>query len=243
MENVEKKPNPIFSPVLKKSVIGFLIFLAVCGLGILIMDEFPVNVIRINPIGSAVSSVFATIFIILCLVGIVSIFKKSLRGGLVLVGGALLLLLLLAACLNLFVEKISYRTAKNMEPVERLVVVSDRQYSQQEIKELKKKKDFFGYEEEVIETKTREDYSVTFRFLDDDHEESVSNSKAFGYYKQFRKGDTCVAYVRDGSFGIKFITDIKLKARKSVPVVADEEEAAEEESTEADAAEEGSGEE
>lgn len=228
MENVEKKPNPIFSPVLKKSVIGFLIFLAVCGLGILIMGEFPVNVIRINPIGSAVSSVFATIFIILCVVGIISIFKKSLRGVAVILVSILLLLFLAFACINIFMEKISYRTAKNMEPVERLVVVSDRQYSQQEYRELKKKKTILGLEDEEWETTTTEDYSITFRFLDDDHEETVSSSGAFGYYKRFRKGDTCVAYVRDGLFGMKFVTEMKLKARKILPVENEEASALEE---------------
>ena len=47
------------------------------------------------------------------------------------------------------------------------------------------------------------------RFLDNGKEEILSEKSAVTYW-ELEKGDTCVAYVRTGLFGLQFITYMKL---------------------------------
>ena len=215
MSYQRKSPFAALNVAFRVLVIILLALLGVSVVGIAIIGGLPDTIVRINPIGKAISSLFATAFIFLALIGVVSIFRKSLRKKLFFSAAVLAVLLLISGCFNLFMERLSYKTAKEKQPVERLCVITNNKHYHHEYIEKKIKKSSSGFEYEEEQEKTIDNHNFDFRFLDDGTEGSIATKYAVSYMKQFNEGDTCVAYVRDGLFGIQFVTNMRLKARKS----------------------------
>ncbi|MBP5376246.1 MAG: hypothetical protein J6Y38_07945, partial [Bacteroidaceae bacterium] len=79
MSYQRKSPFAALNVAFRVLVIILLALLGVSVVGIAIIGGLPDTIVRINPIGKAISSLFATAFIFLALIGVVSIFRKSLR--------------------------------------------------------------------------------------------------------------------------------------------------------------------
>lgn len=216
--------KPVENKFLKFVLISLLVLAGVGAVGVAVVGGFPKSIVSINPISDAVATLFATIFCILCVVGIVCIFKKSIRRSAFVVTCVAGILLLIFGCFNLLLERISYQTAKNNPPVERLCVITYHKHHHSEYLTIKQRKDLFGNKEDVEEHSTVDKYNMSFRFLDDGKEESISGDYPFEYYNLVSEGDTCIAYVRDGAFGIKFITNMKCVRRFVPPVYENEDE-------------------
>lgn len=214
--------KPVENNFLKFALISLLILAGVGALGVAIVGGFPKSIVSINPISDAMATFFATVFCILCVVGIICIFKKSIRRTALIVTCVAGILLLIFGCFNLFLERISYQTAKNNPPVERMCVITYHKHHHSEYLTIKEREDLFGNKEEVEEQSTVDKYNMSFRFLDDGKEESISGDYPYEYYNLVSEGDTCIAYVRNGAFGIKFITNIKC-VKRFVPPVNEEE--------------------
>ena len=57
---------------------------------------------------------------------------------------------------------------------------------------------------------------MKFRFLDEGEnasEHSISRDAPFEFYNRVYEGDTCIAYVLTGAFGIDYVNDMRVKKR------------------------------
>lgn len=215
--------RPVTSKYLRAFLLSLLVLAGVGALGVAIIGGFPKTVVSINPYSDAAATLFATIFIFLCLAGIVCIFKKSIRRTVLIIACVGGISVLIFACFNLFLERLSYMTAKDKEPVERLCVITYHKHHHSEFVTTTEKENVFGSKYEVEERSTVDKYNMYFRFLDDGKEESISGDYPFEYYNQLYEGDTCIAYVREGAFGIYFITNMKCVKRYIKPAEPEEE--------------------
>lgn len=214
----EKNKFPEVTNGMRIFLLSLLGLMALSAIAVAIVGGIPSEVVSINLVRDSVSTIFAVGFIILCLLGIVSIFKKSLRYRLIIPLAVLLFTFVILGCVNLFFERASYKVAKDKEPIERLCVITFHNHDHHESTKIEERNG-----KDVETTTSIDHYNMDFRFLDDGHEESIALEYPFRYFKMFEKGDTCIAYVRTGLFGLQFVTDMKLKDKKSEPVETDEE--------------------
>lgn len=219
----EKNKFPEVTNGMRIFLLSLLGLMALFAIAVAIIGGIPSEVVSINPVRDSVSTLFAVGFIILCLLGIVSIFKKSLRYRLIIPLAVLLFTFVILGCVNLFFERASYKVAKDKEPIERLCVITFHHHYHNESTKIVEKNG-----RDIETTTTIDHYNMDFRFLDDGHEESIALEYPFRYFKMFEKGDTCIAYVRTGLFGLQFVTDMKLKAKVSQTDEEADEEADEE---------------
>ena len=192
--------EPIRSEKLRTAILSSLGLLAVLVIAMAIVGDYPEEVIVIDPNSELLGTVAAYCFGIACLAGLVSIFAKSIRRPLLIAVCVGTVVFLIFGCANFLFSKISYKVAKNAEPVERLCVVTNHTHNHSEWVE----EDDRGYET----THSTDNYTMILRFLDDGHEEMLSDRNAINYWK-LEEGDTCVAYVRKGLAGMQFVTYLK----------------------------------
>lgn len=168
--------------LIKYTVISFLVFTGLGILGVLILGELPESVIIVNPYTNPVIYFCAYSSIIFGVVGLLSIFIKSLRVPVGVAFGVLLLLFLIFACWNAVLQNVSYRVARTGEPVEKTVVIVDDDNISEEL---------------------------TFRFFEDGKEKDIAADVPYYAYYRLHEGDTCVAVVWDGLLGVRFISKLK----------------------------------
>lgn len=190
----------------KKARTALLYMLGLLALLIALMatvGDFPEEVILITP-EFDIAGLCALCFMLACVAGFLCIFIKSIRRPVLITVCVGTVVLLIAGCLNFLAEKISYKVAKRKVPVERLCVITNHNHVHHEYVE----EDEDGYQT----TSSSDNWNMSIRFLDNEHEEVVSERNAIRYW-DLEEGDTCYAYVRKGLFGMEFITYMKPKKK------------------------------
>ncbi len=190
--------GPVSFAIIKTLAIGLLVLAAVGALGVAVIPRYPDSVICINPVSDAVFTGFAYAFIALCLAGLLCIFVKPLRLP-VGVGTCILgVFLLVAACFNAIFAHGNYIMVKGHEADERPCVITYHMHHRIPGTPVKS---------------VTEDYYMEYRYLDDGKKEVIATDTRPVYYRMLNQGDTCVAYVRNGMLGIRFITYVKCVKR------------------------------
>ena len=192
--------EPIKSKKARTIILSILGLLAILIAVMAVMGDFPKEVIPLTP-EFDLATICAACFGLACVAGLVCIFVKSIRRPVLITVCVGTVVLLVFACVNFIIEKISYKVAKGKEPVERLCVVSQHSHQHNEWVE----EDERGYQT----SHESNNWNMAIRFLDNGKEETLSDRNAVTYW-ELEKGDTCVAYVRTGLFGLQFVTYLKL---------------------------------
>ena len=188
---IEKGVKPVKNKYLKAFLVFLLVLTGVSVLAVALLGSIPETVINMDSLLDTFATVFAAIFMLLCLVGIFCIFIKSIRRPVMIIACIAGVALLICACLNAAIERLSYNSAKKNDAERRTCIVSQ-------------------HAEHVS------NYDMTIVFPDDGREVKLSETYKYEYYKRLFEGDTCVAYVRKGLFGMDFITNIECVKRKKM---------------------------
>lgn len=188
---IEKGVKPVKNKFLKAFLVFLLVLTGVSVLAVALLGSIPKTVINMDSLLDMYATVSATIFMLLCLVGIFCIFIKSIRRPVMIITCIVGVMFLICACLNAAIERLSYNSAKKNDAERRTCIVSQH--------------DEHGGS-----------YDMTIVFPDDSREVKLSETYKYEYYKRLFEGDTCVAYVRPGLFGMDFITNIECVKRRKV---------------------------
>ena len=182
----------IAPPYLRTALLVFLL-VVVASVGIFIFVGFvggpPDDIVSLNSALDTMAEVMAVIVGVLCCPGILCIFIEKLRIPMIIITAVVLLSFLAFCCLNAIYERLNYSLAKDGELQQRLC---------------------------VIETTTPEsdDYDFALRFLDNGQEVTLSQDVTVPFSNYVEEGDTCVAYILEGAFGIDYIVDMRVKRRR-----------------------------
>lgn len=170
---------------------ALLVFLlvVVASVGILVfVGAPPDNIVSLNSTLHMAAEAMAVITGILCFPGILCIFIKKIRIPLLIIVAVILLSFFAFCCLNIAYERLNYSFAKDKELHQRTCVITAHQH-------------------------THQDDGFAFRFLDNGQEVTLSENKSAPFYHYVEEGDTCVAYILTGAFGIDYIVDMRVKRR------------------------------
>ena len=193
-----------------KFLLGTLLVLTGIGvLAIAFLGGAPDTVMCINPMNDFIPTFFAYLTMLLILPGLVCIFVKSIRRPLLIITCIVLITFFIMAMFNAAINKIAYNFAKGKEAVERPCVITFHK----------------GHHDKAVADERMEDintYILVLHYLDTEADEVISQNDPIKNYNNLYEGDTCVAYVKDGILGIKFVTNIKCVKHKT-QVVNDEE--------------------
>lgn len=184
---------------MKAFLVFLLVLTGVSVLAVALLGSIPETVINMDSLSDSMAMGFAYVFMLLCLVGIFCIFIKSIRRPVLIITCIAGVLLLICTCLNVAVERLSYNSAKNNEAERRTCIVSRH-------------------------AEHGDYYDMTLVFPDEGRELTLSETEKYEYYTRLLEGDTCVAYVRTGLFGMHFITNIDCVKRKQAEPQTDLEE-------------------
>lgn len=195
--------TPIRSRKARTAILSILGILALAITLMAIVGDFPEEVILITP-EFDIAGLCALCFMLACVAGFLCIFIKSIRRPVLITVCLGTVVLLTLGCLNFLAEKISYKVAKRRVPVERLCVVTNHKHYHHEYEE--------EDEDGNLRTSESDNWNMSIRFLDNEHEEVVSERNAIRYW-DLEEGDTCYAYVRKGLFDMEFITYMKPKKK------------------------------
>ena len=202
-------------------IIGCLLILTAIGaLGVAFFGGKPDTVACINPMNNAIPTFFAYCTMLLILPGLVCIFVKSIRRPMLIITSVVLILFLIMVMFNAGLNGIAYHFAKGKKATECPCVITFH----------KAHHDKAVADERIGDV---DDYILAFRYLDSQEEDVIAQSAPLKYYNNLYEGDTCVAYVKEGILGIKFVTDIKCVKRK-IQTIDDEDEEEEEEEEDED---------
>ena len=183
-------------------IIGTLLILTAIGaLGVAFFGSTPDEVACVNPMNNSIPTFFAYCTMLLFLPGLVCIFVKSIRRPLLIITCIVLILFLIMVMFNAALNGIAYHFAKDKKAEERPCVITFHK----------------GHHDKSVADDRMEgvdDYILDFRYLDNQEEDEIAQSIPLKYYNNLYEGDTCVAYVKEGILGIKFVTDIKCVKRK-----------------------------
>lgn len=206
---------------MKKYLVGLLIVLGI-GVGIFVFTPSPPDsvVLLDNTSGDVIATVAAVACGICCCPGFLCIFIKKLRFPMLIIVSFILLLFLTATCLDHAFKNLNYVFSSDKTPVERPCVITYHKHNQStHIREDRRTgKDVFGHNKEYVteHEETTDLYEVKFRFLDDGEngtEHVISRDAPFEFYNRVFEGDTCIAYVLTGAFGLDYVNDMRVKKR------------------------------
>lgn len=206
---------------LQKYLVGLLIVLGI-SVGIFVFTPSPPDsvVMLDNTSGDIISTVAAVACGICCCPGFLCIFIKKLRFPMIIIVSFILLLFLAATCLEHACMNLNYALSRDKSPVERLCVITHHKHNQSTHirQDSHTGKDLFGHEKEYVteHEETTDNYEMKFRFLDEGEnasEHSISRDAPFEFYNRVYEGDTCIAYVLTGAFGIDYVNDMRVKKR------------------------------
>lgn len=206
---------------MQKSLVGLLIVLGV-SVGIFVFTPSPPDsvVMLDSTSGDIIATVAAVACGICCCPGFLCIFIKKLRFPMLIIVSFILLLFLAAVCLDHAYKNLNYAFSQDKSPVERLCVITHHKHNRStHIREDRRTgKDVFGNNKEYVteHEETTDEYVVRFRFLDEGDnatEHVISQDSPFEFYNRVFEGDTCIAYVLTGAFGIDYVNDMRVKKR------------------------------
>lgn len=206
---------------MQKSLVGLLIVLGV-SVGIFVFTPSPPDsvVMLDSTSGDIIATVAAVACGICCCPGFLCIFIKKLRFPMLIIVSFILLLFLAAVCLDHAYKNLNYAFSQDKSPVERLCVITHHKHNRStHIREDRRTgKDVFGNNKEYVteHEETTDEYVVKFRFLDEGKnatEHVISQDSPFEFYNRVYEGDTCIAYVLTGAFGIDYVNDMRVKKR------------------------------
>lgn len=176
----------------------------------------PDSIVSINPAGDTIATVAGVLTGMLCCPGIICIFVKKIRLYVIIALAFVLLLFLSAVCLNGAYERLNYTMSKDTDPVKRMVVITHHNHHHNEwvSTETRTKKGILGDREVEYEEHHEVDkYEMTFRFLDNGKEISISKEEPYAFYNKVAEGDTCIAYILKGALGLDYVADMRVKSR------------------------------
>ena len=206
---------------LKKYLVGLLIVVGV-GVGVFVFTPSPPDsvVMLDNTAGDVIATVAAVACGICCCPGFLCIFIKKLRFPMLIIVSFILLLFLAATCLEHAYMNLNYAFSSDKTPVERLCAITYHKHnrSTQTHRDSRMGKDVFGNEKEYVteHEETTDTYVVKFHFLDEGEnatEHVISQDSPFEFYNRVFEGDTCIAYILTGAFGIDYVNDMRVKKR------------------------------
>ena len=194
---IEKGVKPVQNTFLKAFLVFLLVLTGASVLAVALLGSIPETVINLDSMLDTIAVTFAYISMVLCLAGVFCIFIKSIRRPVMIIACIAGALLLICCCLNVAVERLSYNSAKKHNAQRRTCIVTRR----------------FMYSS----------YDMTIVFPDDGKEVELSETYEYDYYRRLLEGDTCVAYVRTGLFGMDFVTNIECVKRRAAEQQTDPE--------------------
>ena len=207
--------------LLKKSLVGLLIVLGV-SVGCFVFTPSPPDsvVMLDNTSGDTIATVAAVAMGLCCCPGFLCIFIKKLRFPMLIIVSFILLLFLAAVCIDHAYMNLNYAFSKDKSPVERPCVITHHRHNRSTHirQEHHTGKTLFGDKKEYVteHEETTDEYVLKFRFLDEGKkatEHVISRDNAFEFYNRVYEGDTCIAYVLTGAFGIDYVADMRVKRR------------------------------
>lgn len=198
---------------LKRSLVGLLILVGV-SVGILVFTpQPPQTIVSFNETSDTIATVAAVACGLLCCPGILCIFIKKLRFPTLIALSFVLLLFLSFSCINAAYENLNYTLAKDKTPKERLCVITHHKENHTSFTQVQDKKDVFGNDYQTETTTDVDKYSMSFCFLDDGTEKTLTKDAPFHFYRKVAEGDTCIAYILTGAFGMDYVVDMRVKRR------------------------------
>lgn len=199
--------------LLKTSLIVLLCIVGFSVACLVFSPQPPNTIVSLNDSSDIIATVAATACGLLCCPGFLCIFIKKLRFPMLIIASFVLLLFLSACCINGAYEALNYSLAKDKTPKERLCVITYHKENHSTFTHVEDKEGVFGntYKKETTEEVNK--YMMSFRFLDDGTEHSLSKDEPFHFYEKVYEGDTCVAYILTGAFGMDYVIDMRVKRR------------------------------
>ena len=182
---------PIPSGLFKSSLVGLLILVGV-SVGIFVFTpSLPDSMVPLSNSGDVIATIAATACGLLCCPGILCFFIEKIRFPMIIIVSFVLLLFLSATCIDHAWKNLSYALAKDKTPEKHLCTITQK-----------------GKDGSFDE--------LTFRLKDGKEKEYTidCSSEACRFYDYVEEGDECVAYILQGGFGVDFIMDMRVRARK-----------------------------